>query len=176
MKEINLPSGNYLLENEIFKDIPGYEGIYQVSNFGRIKSFKFNKEKILKNRLDPYGYYQVILRKDNKSKNYRVHSLVVLAFYNFEANKKFERQIDHIDRNPLNNNLENLRIVSATENQLNKNGYGVSKHKHISYCKQRKKWIVQIFINKKNKNLGYYDTEEEAVIARDSFFTITNSS
>ena len=61
---------------EIFKDIEGYEGDYQVSDYGNVKSFKLDKEgRILKSNIDGAGYLYVVLCKDNKQKTYRVHKL-----------------------------------------------------------------------------------------------------
>ena len=51
--------------NEIFKDIKGYEGLYEISNYGRVKSFKWNKEKILKGNINNKGYLRVTLLKNN---------------------------------------------------------------------------------------------------------------
>ena len=80
---------------EVFKDIPGYEGIYQVSNLGRVKSlarFRFNKdsnkaktkikEKIISSNINKFGYYTIRLLKDGERKNYKTHQLVAIAFLN----------------------------------------------------------------------------------------------
>lgn len=109
---------------EIFKDIKGFEGFYQISNKGHVKSLKryrFNhqgnqevKEKILK----PYlcnGYYKVRLQKDGNIKRYFIHRLVANEFLNLrEYNRAF--QVDHIDNNRLNNNVNNLQIITQAEN------------------------------------------------------------
>lgn len=78
---------------EIFKDVPNYEGIYKVSNFGNVKSvsrtiknnkgFYLSKEIILKSAKSKNNYYSVVLRKENVSKTYRVHVLVAMAFFGF---------------------------------------------------------------------------------------------
>lgn len=108
---------------EIWKDIDGYEGIYQVSNMGQVKSFKFGKERILKpHAVGPkkYQHYQVSLRKDGKTECMFIHGLVMNAF---EKKPDDRMEIDHIDRNPRNNRLDNLRYVFHKENVDN----GVSK-------------------------------------------------
>jgi len=64
--------------------------------------------------------------------------------------------IDHIDQNPLNNHISNLRVATTSENQQNQNVKGYSYHKGM------KKWQPQLRLNGKNIYLGYYDTEEEA--------------
>ena len=115
---------------EIWRDIKDYEGLYQVSNMGRVKSLGrwsnrqkngvsfpyFIKEKILKNRKIKGGYYIVGLCKDKISKDYRVSRLVAEAFIPNPDNKLF---VDHIDTNPLNNLSNNLRWVTQKENMNN---------------------------------------------------------
>ena len=65
---------------EIWKDIEGYEGLYQVSNLGRVKSLKFNKIKILSQGISGSGYKIVSLSKENQRKIFLVHRLVAMAF------------------------------------------------------------------------------------------------
>ena len=89
---------------EIFKDIKGYEGLYQVSNLGNIKSFHFGS-KILKPGIDVCGYTHVALCKNNTLKLMTVHRIVAIAFipnpYEFPC-------INHKDHNKQNNNVSNL--------------------------------------------------------------------
>ena len=87
--------------NEIWKDIPNYEGIYQVSNLGRIKSLLFNKEKILKTRIHPNGYELINL----KGKTYRVHHLVAITFLDNPNNYK---EINHKNEIKNDNCVSNL--------------------------------------------------------------------
>ena len=101
---------------ENWKDIKGYEGIYQVSDKGRIKSLannKTRKEKILKLRKDKNGYLEVNLHKDNKSITRKVHRLVAEAFISNPYNKPY---INHKDCNPSNNNADNLEWCTQKEN------------------------------------------------------------
>ena len=105
---------------EIWKDIIDYEGLYQVSNLGRVKSLHHNKEKILKNRLGANGYYSVALNKNGKIKYLGVHRLVAIAFVD---GYKEELVVNHIDENPLNNIYTNLEWTSHKENVI------YSKHK-----------------------------------------------
>lgn len=113
---------------EIWKDIKGYEGLYQVSNLGNIKSLekecnasnqfgcKFKvkkKEKILKQHINKFGYKRVTLYKDLKSKNYQVHRLVAEAFITNIDNLS---QINHKDENKTNNNVDNLEWCSCSYN------------------------------------------------------------
>lgn len=79
----------FLFMEEIFKDIPNYEDMYQVSNLGNVKSLgnnKNRKDKILKISLDGSGYKKVSLCKNSKIKTIRVHQLVSMAFLNHKIN------------------------------------------------------------------------------------------
>jgi len=116
---------------EIFKDIPGYEGIYQVSDLGRVKSLKFNKEKILKPGVNNHGYYTVVLCK-GKRKTINVHQLVAMAFLNHEPCGYNGLIVDHKDNNPLNNRLSNLQLISQREN-TSKDKKGSSKYTGVSW-------------------------------------------
>lgn len=84
---------------EIWKDIKGYEGVYQVSNLGRIKSFPrrgtINSGKIIKSFLNKTGYYYVYLHKQGMRKILRLHRIVAEAFIPNPENKK---TINHINR------------------------------------------------------------------------------
>lgn len=108
---------------EEWRDIPGYEGLYQVSNLGRVKSLKrpnrhgtfTYKQVILKQRIKR-GYYVVYLYKDKEVSNFLVSRLVATAFIPNPDNKPF---VDHIDTNKSNNKVNNLRWVTASENMNN---------------------------------------------------------
>ena len=94
------------MKKEIWKPIKGYEGLYQVSNFGRVKSLKFGKEKILKQSIDKKtGYLHVVLCKNEILKTYYVHRLVAEAFIDNSDNLP---QVNHKDENPQNNIYINL--------------------------------------------------------------------
>lgn len=110
---------------ETWKDIEGYEGFYQISNFGNVKSVarffplaltsdkvRFRKETLLRPNSDG-GYPKVTLYRNGVGKGYLVHRLVTAAFLG-----KCEKgiQVCHSDGNPLNNNIQNLRYGDAKEN------------------------------------------------------------
>ena len=90
---------------EIFKDIEGYFGLYQISNHGNVKSFHTGKEKILKPSKNHKGYMHVGLSKQGKIKYYLVHRLVAMAFIENPQNLE---QINHRDECKTNNHVTNL--------------------------------------------------------------------
>lgn len=98
---------------EIFKDIQGFEGLYQISNFGKVKSLLNGKEKILKQKRNSKGYLSVALRKDNKIYYRKTHRLVGEAFV---SNINNLPEIDHINTIRDDNRAENLRWVTHKEN------------------------------------------------------------
>lgn len=101
---------------EIWKDIKGYEGLYQVSNLGRVKSLgnnKRRKEKILKQVEDGGGYLFVLLCKNGKGKMFKVHRLVAQAF---TPNPNNYPQVNHKDENKQNNCVWNLEWCDCKYN------------------------------------------------------------
>ena len=103
---------NLNYEKEEWKDIKGFEGLYQVSNLGRIKSFYRLEEKILK-PLITKGYYQVCLFKQAIKKKYLVHRLVWSAF---NGSIPEGLQVNHINEIKSDNRLENLNLMTSKEN------------------------------------------------------------
>ena len=91
---------------EEWKDIDGYDGVYQVSSEGRVRSFQRNKCEILKCHIvGKTKHLKIGLYKDKKRKHYYVHKLVAKAFI---PNPNNYTEINHKDENPLNNNVKNL--------------------------------------------------------------------
>ena len=101
------------LPGEEWRDVVGYEGLYQVSNCGRVKSFKKDKAKIIKSNPGIGGYLRVVLCKDFDKKNRFVHVLVAQAFI---PNPEGKRQVNHIDGDKNNNRVSNLEWVTPAEN------------------------------------------------------------
>lgn len=125
---------------------------YQVSSTGEVFSHKFGKVKQLKTPVNNSGY-QVVTVSTDVTKCYTVQRLMWECFYGPVPD---DMHIDHIDGNKLNNSLDNLRLVSASENQWNqdRNGY--------SFYARTNKWRAQIKVHGKVKHLGYFFTEDEA--------------
>lgn len=101
------------LDGEQWRDIDGYEGLYQISNFGRIKSFWSKKTKILKPCFTVHGYLRIDLSDGNKGKHFRINRLVAKAFL---SNADHKPQVNHIDGCKLNNFVGNLEWVTSSEN------------------------------------------------------------
>tara|TARA_R110000803_G_scaffold171512_2_gene234424 strand:- start:18 stop:524 length:507 start_codon:yes stop_codon:yes gene_type:complete len=159
---------------EIWKDVKNYEGRYQISNFGNVKSLerivkhsrggdKVVREKILQPGTDGGGYPQVTLHNSGRV-TIKVHRLVAESFLGHEPNGTHEIVVDHIDNNPLNNNINNLQLISQREN-LSKDKKGTSKHTGVHWYKRDKKWVSSIRINGKLKHLGRFNCETKAHLA-----------
>lgn len=145
--------------NEIWKDIKDYEGIYQVSNLGRVKSVDRLdgsnhrlKGKIKSTSIRPNGYENVILFKNSKRKGHSIHRLVAQAFISNTDNKS---EVNHIDENKTNNQASNLEWVTAKENM----NHGTRTHKAI--LKMSKK--VYCFETDKTYINARYASEELGV-------------
>lgn len=137
---------------EIWKDIKDYEGLYQVSNFGRVKHLQVSwvcsrghkitkKENIIKGSYDKDGYIKVMLSNKREHKRCSIHRLVAEAFIPNPQNKP---QINHIDGNKKNNSINNLEWCTSKENikhsiKILKNNYG--KYTEKMWEKNRKKVI-----------------------------------
>lgn len=99
---------------EIWKDIVEYEGLYQVSNLGKVKSL-FRYKKMLKGNVVSGGYIQIQLCKKGKATSYLIHRVVAFSFLNNPDNKPC---VNHIDGNKTNNRHDNLEWVTYSENEL----------------------------------------------------------
>jgi hypothetical protein len=155
------------METEIWKPIPGYEGLYEASNLGRVKSlYKEVKgrndfirklpEKILKPIIKSNGYCTVMLYKDNKVKRYYIHRIVVFAFL---GNSNLH--VNHIDKNKLNNFLNNLELISQRENNCHMFN-SVKANKLRGVKPSGNKFYALITIKGKRIYKGSFDTEKEA--------------
>jgi hypothetical protein len=145
-----------ILIMEVWKKIPGFEN-YEVSNLGNVKSFKYGKERILKNRINKDGYYRINLsNKGEKQKTFQLHQLVAIAFLNHKPNGNNGLVVDHINNIKTDNRLENLQLITNRENSSKDIKNTSSKYTGVYWHKKAKKWSSQIKINGKNKHLGYF--------------------
>ena len=149
---------------EEFKDVIGYEGLYQISNLGNVKSLKCNKEKILKLCITDDGYNKVNLYNNKLPKTFRVHQLVAMAFLGHTPDG-MELVVDHINDNKLDNRVENLQIVTQRENAFKTQGNYSSKYKGVNFDKELNKFRAQIYIDGKLRHLGFYKCELQAALA-----------
>ena len=157
--------------NEIWKEIKGYEGLYEISNLGRVKSLarivttskgiRVRKQRFLKNCGDINSYLHVCLTKDSKTRTKRIHQLVAIAFLNHTPNG-FNLVVDHINSVKTDNRLENLQIITSRENTSKDKKGGSSKYTGVHWFNRTKKWKVQIKIDGKSKHLGYFTDELKA--------------
>ena len=113
---------------EIWKSIPSYEGLYQASNLGNIKSLTRSgaKEKILKGEMDDSGYIRVVLSKNNIKKKYKIHRLVAMAFIDNTNNYS---QINHKNGIKTDNRIENLEWCTPSYNTIHSYIYDLNKTK-----------------------------------------------
>lgn len=139
-----------MMNKEIWKDIPNYEGLYQVSNLGYIKKIWKSKDTICKPSFDSHGYKQIVLTKNNKRKLYKVHRLVALAFINNPNNYE---ELNHKDENKTNNEVSNLEWCDRKYNC----NYGNRNYKCTRHRLHR---IAQY--NKQNDLVGEYPSLKEA--------------
>ena len=164
------------MENvEIWKDIKDYEGIYQVSSLGNIKSLSRTvnhnksgvltiKERLLKLSLDAYGYHHVMLSKNGKVRVNKVHKIVSIAFLN-HIPCNYKLVINHINFIRTDNRIENLEIVTPRVNGDKKHLKSSSKYTGVYWMKKNKKWMASIRINNKNNYLGSFHNEFYAHLA-----------
>jgi len=159
-------------QEEIWKDIPTFEGQYSVSNKGNVKSLKREvlrnngwllplEERLLKLTKNKAGYFVAGLSNGSKTKVIRVHQLVAMAFLG-HVRCGYIKVVDHIDGNRANNNLSNLRLVTQRENSSNIRPNSTSKYTGVCWSKAKRKWEARITFNGKQKFLGYFKTEIEA--------------
>ena len=159
-----------LSDEEIWRDIKGYEGLYEVSNLGQIKSldrYKYTKGRygimktkikgrLLKPCLNHDGYEEIVLSKDGKSKMYRLHRIVAETFINNFDNKN---QVNHKNGNKLDNKVQNLEWCNCKDNihhALKNNLMKPAKGKEHYMAKEVGKY------NENNQLIEKYDTIVQA--------------
>ena len=143
-----------------WKQISAYG--YDVSDDGQVRNRV--TQRILKATVNNRGRRMVSLRKDGNTHHFYVHRLVAEAFI---PNPDDKSLVDHIDRNPLNNRVSNLRWCSSAENNRNatKRSNTSSSFKGVCWDKSRQKWVTHIKINYKLHSLGRFSNEIHAALA-----------
>jgi hypothetical protein len=155
-------------KKEIWKDIDGYEGFYQVSNLGRVKSLerkvplKNGKLRTYRERIksqeEEKGYMRVNLYKNGKLKKFLVHRLVATAFHgpNDES-----MEVNHINGDTKDNRAENLEWVTTKENAHHKSTVLNRKPRGV-YRTGISTWRAEIVFNQKHKVIGIFDNKSDA--------------
>lgn len=144
-----------MFKKEIWKDIVGFEGLYQISNYGNIKSFvKNNKGKPMKQRI-LRNYMSIGLTKNKKQYTFFVHRLVAETFI---PNPNNFPCVNHIDGDKLNNSINNLEWVTYSENSKHSiyilDNKKPPKHKgeNNHFSKHNEKEIEEL---RKKRKMGY---------------------
>jgi hypothetical protein len=145
---------------EQWKDIDGFEGIYQVSDLGRVKS-NYSKKILKCSNIGNSGYAFVNLYKDKKPKNRMIHQLVAIAFLGHTPCGQF-KTIDHIDGDRTNNKLYNLKIVNQRQNTNKSISIGKSGFRGVVWSVQNKKWQVRPRVKGRKVLVGYYNCPMKA--------------
>ena len=143
-----------------FVDLKNYEGLYKINKQGEIWSCYYNK--IMTPTLNRTGYNMIEIVKDKTPKQTSIHRLLAIQYL---PNPNNLPMVDHIDRNKLNNCLDNLRWASSRTNNLNMDKIPKSGHQNI-YIDNYNQYIVNIRFNKKRYNKRFY-TLNEAIDWRD---------
>lgn len=155
---------------EVWYSIPGYEGVYELSNLDRIKSLKKKvfkrgkycfdtEERILQGNYTEKGYIRYSFLTP-KYKRIEFHVVKAMVFLNHTP-CGYERVVDHIDNNPHNNNINNLQVITHRLNAT-KDRKRNSQYTGVCWCSTTKKWRARIQINKKTIHLGHFDKEIDA--------------
>ena len=159
---------------EIYLPVKNYEGLYEVSNLGNIKSLsrivrhplsdKLLKERLLKTPTSGNGYLVLNLLKNGKQKTRTVHQLVAEAFLGFVPNGS-TLVVNHINFIRSDNRIENLEIVTMRENTNQKHLKSTSKYVGVCWNKTANKWRASIITNRNSKHIGYFTNEYDAHLA-----------
>lgn len=162
-------------EREIWKDVPGYENYYQVSNMGRVKSLdrtvidkrggvRSYKGGILNGAINN-GYKIARFSKNSESRTFKFSQLVAMAFLGHKPNGH-KLVVDHINGVRSDDSVKNLRIVTHRANLStcfrSNNELFTSKYVGVSWTKQMNKWRVGIYHNGVNYTLGLFNDELKA--------------
>lgn len=160
---------------ELWEDIPNYEGYYQASSLGRVRSldrtviYKNGREQFYKGRITKgsvnNGYRQTKLRGDGIGRTFMFSQLVAMTFLGHEPNGH-DLVVDHINGDKSDDRVENLRIVTHRANTStcfrSDRGSFSSEYVGVNWSKKASKWLALIYHDGVHTHLGCYNTEIEA--------------
>lgn len=163
-------------KEEIWKDVPSYEGYYQASNFGRVRSLdrtvidsrgreRFYKGRVIKGDINRDGYRRTTLRGDGIGRTFNFSQLVAMTFLGHKPNG-ITMVVDHINGDVANDSLDNLMVVTNRANtstcfRSNRSSFS-SGYVGVSWCEKVSKWGAHIRYKETQSSLGYYDSEIKA--------------
>lgn len=171
---------------EVWKDVTGFEGLYMVSSFGRIKGcsklikhykggFSRRKERILKTSEDRYGYLKVVLQRDKKRLHTTVHRVVAKAFLKNPNNLP---QVNHEDGNKKNNRVDNLTWCNTSYNIRHAIDNGLIDHEKVSgencYITNLTNELVLEIRDKMKNGIKNKEIEKEYKLSRSAVSRIRN--
>ncbi len=158
---------------EVWKDIPGYEGYYQVSDLGRVRSLDRTIRTIDKRTVSysgmvmsiktnrKSGYNYIILSKHRNKKTFSMHVLVAISFLGHTQNGH-NVVVDHINNIKTDNRVVNLQLITQRQNVSKGIRNCASRYVGVSYRKRGNKWIAAIRIEGKGVRLGLFTSEIDA--------------
>lgn len=167
------------MDKEIWKAVPNYEGVYEASTHGRIRSldrkvphgvgggYRNRKGTILKTdkKINGAGYMYATLANSGIHKKLAVHQIVAMSFLNHTPSG-YELVINHIDGDRLNNHKDNLEIVTTRQNATvkfkDRDKVLTSSYVGVCFDKFKKRWLAAITVGGKQIHLGYHKVEIDA--------------
>lgn len=163
------------MNKEIWKNIDGIDGVYQISNFGRVKSLsrvkvENRRELILKNGNNG-KYLYVHFYKNKKQTNFSIHRLVAMAFV---PNPKKLKEVNHKDGNKLNNNFENLEWCDRKDNEKHASLNGLKSHGEKHYDSKLKEVDILFIIKSYNNGIPQIKLSKKYGVTQQAISKIVN--